>query len=97
MMYRVIIFVMVISLNVVSCHVFWVYSASEIPEYRLPWRAVRWEIEQMVEHGRGGVHLEYGRRLYSSSGGDSKPGDITLKVCTYTLYLYSKTSLYWTS
>ncbi|XP_026816889.1 dihydropyrimidine dehydrogenase [NADP(+)] [Rhopalosiphum maidis] len=54
-------------------------SASEIPEYRLPWRAVRWEIEQMVEHGRGGVRLEYGRRLYSSSAGDSRPGDITLK------------------
>ncbi|XP_022182624.1 dihydropyrimidine dehydrogenase [NADP(+)] [Myzus persicae] len=54
-------------------------SASEIPEYRLPWRAVRWEIEQMVEHGRGGVRLEYGRRLFSSSAGDSRPGDITLK------------------
>jgi len=54
-------------------------SASEIPEYRLPWRAVRWEIEQMIEHGRGGVRLEYGRRLYSSSADDSRPGDITLK------------------
>lgn len=56
------------------------YSAAEIPEYRLPWRAVRWEIEQMVEHGRGNVRLEYGRRLYSDTAEDSRPGDFTLKV-----------------
>jgi len=61
----------------------YVYSASEIPEYRLPWRAVRWEIEQMVEHGRGGVRLEYGRRLYSPSAGGGRPGDMTLKVCAF--------------
>lgn len=57
------------------------YSASEIPEYRLPWRAVRWEIEQMVEHGRGGVRIEYGRRLYSATADGGRPGDFTLKVC----------------
>lgn len=60
-----------------------VYSASEIPEYRLPWRAVRWEIEQMVKHGRGGVRLEYGRRLYSPSASGGRPGDMTLKVCAF--------------
>ncbi|VVC41510.1 Hypothetical protein CINCED_3A005819 [Cinara cedri] len=54
-------------------------SASEIPEYRLPWRAVRWEIDQMVEHGRGNVRLEYGRRLFSATADDGKAGDFTLK------------------
>jgi len=88
-LYRVIIIFIVIAPNIMSCHVFCVYSASEIPEYRLPWRAVRWEIEQMVEHGRGGVRIEYGRRLFSSSAGNSRPGDITLKVRT----LICRTSL----
>ncbi|XP_025414700.1 dihydropyrimidine dehydrogenase [NADP(+)] isoform X2 [Sipha flava] len=54
-------------------------SASEIPEYRLPWKAVRWEIEQMVEYGRGGVRLDYGRRLYSAKAPGGRPGDFTLK------------------
>lgn len=57
-----------------------VYSASEIPEYRLPWKAVRWEIEQMMEHGRGRVRLEYGRRLYSPKAAGGRPGDFTLKA-----------------
>lgn len=55
-------------------------SASEIPEYRLPWKAVRWEIEQLVEHGRGGVHLEYGRRLFSPMINDGRTGDFVLQV-----------------
>lgn len=52
-------------------------SASEIPEYRLPADAVRWEVEQMVRHGRGGVRVQYGRRL--------GVGDLTLKVSSIVL------------
>lgn len=84
-------------------YVCYVYSASEIPEYRLPWRAVRWEIDQMVEHGRGGVRLEYGRRLFSPTAAGSKPGDITLKVRTimtlligYQLKKYKNIERYFT-
>jgi len=48
----------------------------------------------MVEHGRGGVRLEYGRRLFSSSAEDSKPGDITLKVHIPIYYTYTVKLLY---
>lgn len=41
----------------------------------------------MVEHGRGGVRLEYGRRLYSPSAGGGRPGDMTLKVCAFIYHL----------
>lgn len=34
----------------------------------------------MVEHGRGNVKLEYGRRLYSATAEGGQPGDFTLKV-----------------
>lgn len=35
----------------------------------------------MIDHGRGNVRLEYGRRLFSATAAGGKPGDFTLKVC----------------
>lgn len=37
----------------------------------------------MVEHGRGNVRLEYGRRLFSTGTDGSRTGDFTLKVSIY--------------
>lgn len=34
----------------------------------------------MVEHGRGNVRLEYGRRLFSAAADGGRAGDFTLKV-----------------
>lgn len=34
----------------------------------------------MVQHGRGRVQLEYGRRLFSTTASGGKDGDFTLKV-----------------
>ncbi|XP_050426621.1 dihydropyrimidine dehydrogenase [NADP(+)] [Adelges cooleyi] len=51
-------------------------STTEIPQYRLPFQAVQWEIEQLLklkepDSGRPRVRIEYGRKLSNK--------DLTLK------------------
>lgn len=41
----------------------------------------------MVEHGRGRVQLQYGRRLFSAKATGGKDGDFTLKVCERDLWI----------
>lgn len=41
----------------------------------------------MIEHGRGSIRLEYGRRLFSNTASNRQVGDFTLKVCIHLLLL----------
>lgn len=58
-------------------------SSSEIPQYRLPYQVVKFEVDQMKDLG---VEVYLGRKLSMS--------DLTIKVDLGPVSLYSKSSVF---